>query len=448
MASKWYKPLLMSQALRAGWRHRLALRGWLLPVAAGIFVFGLGQELWFRYLPEYLRFLGASALTVGAFGALSDLLDAAYAYPGGWLSDRWGSRRSLLFFGALTALGFVVYLLWHSIAGIFLGLLLVMAWKSLGLPATFALVGEELAGSRRIVGFTVQSVLRRIPIVIAPPLGGLLLERLGMARGMRTSFAISIALSLAMLLALHLAFRRRSSPLPPLPPGEGRGEEFQSESRRGRSPAPAQELPLPPGEGRGEGGTHATTLHPTLKRLLVADCLIRLCEGLPDVFLVVWALEVLRISPSQFGLATSVLMGTSILSYLPAAALADRIEKKPFVIATFLFFTLFPIAVLLSRSFVQLLGAYVVGGMREIGEPARKALIVDLSPLEARGRTVGLYYSIRGFTVAGAALVGGALWTIRPSLTFLAAALLGLAGTLWAAVALPSRPEAVLEATR
>lgn len=415
----------MAQALQAGWRHRLALRGWLLPAAAGIFVFGLGQELWFRYLPEYLRFLGASALTVGAFGALSDLLDAAYAYPGGWLSDRWGSRRALLFFGSLTAMGFVTYLLWHSIGGVFFGLFLVMAWKSLGLPATFALVGEELSGSRRIVGFTVQSILRRIPIVIAPPLGGLLIERLGMAKGMNAGFTISIALSIAMILALRVAFRRERTPLPPLPPGEGRGE--------GETEAATPPIPR---------------LHPTLKRLLVADCLIRLCEGLPDVFLVIWALEVLRLSPSQFGLATSVLMATSILSYLPAAALAERIEKKPFVIATFLFFTLFPIAVLLSRSFFQLLGAYVIGGLREVGEPARKALIVDLSPLEARGRAVGLYYSIRGFTVAGAALVGGALWTIRPSLTFLAAALLGLAGTLWAAVALPSRPSAALEAIR
>jgi MFS family permease len=415
----------MAEVLGAGWRHRLALRGWLLPAAAGIFVFGLGQELWFRYLPEYLRFLGASALAVGAFGALSDLLDAAYAYPGGWLSDRWGGRRALLFFGSLTAMGFAVFFLWHSIAGVFFGLFLVMAWKSLGLPATFALVGEELSGARRIVGFTVQSILKRIPIVIAPPLGGLLIERQGMARGMRAGFAISIALSVAMLLALRIAFRREPAPL----------------------------LPLPPGEGRGEGLTKvtlgsSTTLHPTLKRLLVADCLIRLCEGLPDVFLVVWALEVLHLSPTQFGLATSVLMGTSILSYLPAAALAERIEKKPFVIATFLFFTLFPVAVLVSRSFVQLLGAYVVGGLREVGEPARKALIVDLSPIQARGRTVGLYYSIRGFTVAGAALIGGVLWTIRPSLTFLAAALLGVAGTLWAAVALPSRPAALLEATR
>src|SRR5215470_6985006 len=304
----------------SAWRHRLGLAGWLVPAAVGIFVFGFGQELWSRYLPEYLRFLGASAFVVGAFGALEDLLDAAYAYPGGWMSDRLGTGRALLLFGGLTAAGFLVYLVWRSIAGVFAGLFLVMAWKSFGLPATFALVGEELSGSRRIVGFTVQSILRRVPIVIAPPLGGLLIERLGMADGIRTGFLVSIGLAVVMLAGLAFAFR----------------------SRRGRSPTSAQVLPVPPGEGRGEGETPAQTrtktrLHPTLKRLLAADCLIRLCEGLPDVFLVVWALEVLRVSPSQFGLANSVLMATAILSYFPAAMLAERLEKKPFVIATFVF---------------------------------------------------------------------------------------------------------------
>ncbi|HEV2063922.1 MAG TPA: MFS transporter [Thermoanaerobaculia bacterium] len=396
----------MAAGVRNGWRRRLGLEGWLAPLAAGIFVFGLGEELWSRYLPEYLRFLGASALTVGAFGTLRDLIDAAYAYPGGWLSDRLGNRRALLLFGLFTTAGFVLYLSSGSIAGVFVGVFLVMAWKSLGLPATFALVGEELSGSRRIVGFTVQSILKRLPIVIAPPLGGLLIERLGVARGMRTGFIVSIAVSVAMLAGLWTAFRKRSLPLP--------------------------ETGTPQGS--------STRLHPTLKRLLIADCLIRLCEGLPDVFLVVWAIEILRVSPSQFGLATSVMMGTAILSYFPAAALAERVEKKPFVIATFLFFTLFPLAVVLSSTFSHLLGAYVIGGLREVGEPARKALIVDLSTLGARGKTVGLYYAIRGFTVAGAAAIGGALWTIRPALTFFAAAVLGVAGTLWAAVTLPKQP--------
>src|SRR5712691_6748754 len=195
----------MATAFGKDWRRRWGLAGWLAPVAAGIFVFGLGQELCTRYLPEYLRFLGASALIVGAFGALQDLLDAAYSYPGGWLSDRLGNRRALILFGCLTTAGFLVYLIWRSVAGVFLGVLLVMAWKSLGLPATFALVGEELEGSRRIVGFTVQSILKRLPIVVAPPLGGLLIERLGMAGGMRAGFLVSIEPSVAMVGGLGMA---------------------------------------------------------------------------------------------------------------------------------------------------------------------------------------------------------------------------------------------------
>ena len=358
-----------------------------------------------RYLPEYLRALGASALAVGAFGALKDLLDAAYAYPGGHVSDRLGSRRALLLFGALSTVGFAMLWTWPAIAGVFAALFFVMAWASLGLPATFALVGEELRPDRRIAGFTLQAILKRIPIVLAPPLGGLLLEKYGIVHGMRIGFAASIVLSAAMLWGLARAL------------SGGSGDAA--------SPAPP---PAP----------RTVRLRPALRQLLIADCLIRLCEGLPDVFLVIWAIELVRVSPAQFGLLTSVLMITAIASYAPAAALAGRAEKKPFVVLTYVFFTLFPLAVLGSRSFGQLVAAYAVGGLREIGEPARKALIVDLADPAARGRTVGLYYAIRGFAVAGAAAIGGALWTVRPALTFWAAAALGLAGTLWAALFLPS----------
>ena len=398
-----------------GASRRLGIQGGVGALAAALFVLGFGQELWARYLPEYLRVLGASALLVGAFGALQDLLDAAYAYPGGLLSDRLGSRRALLAFATATAAGLAIYLLFRSTAAIFCGLFLVTAWRSLGLPASFALVAEELAREDRIAGFTAQAVLKRLPIVIAPPLGGLLLERLGIAGGMRLAIAISLVLCLAMLAALRAAFR----------------------SRPQLADSPASMVPGRPASAAGA----AVKLHPVLKRLLVADCLIRLCEGLPDVFLVVWILEILRLSPARFGLLQSVLMGTAILSYLPAALLARRVEKKPFVVLTFFFFALFPVAVVLSRTFWQLAAAYAVGGLREIGEPARKALIVDLAGASAPGRTVGLYYAVRGFVVAGAAVAGGALWTIRPALTFWMAALLGSAGTLWSLLSLPRTEE-------
>jgi MFS family permease len=374
-------------------------------LAVALFVFGFGEELWFRYLPEYLRTLGASVFVVGLFGTVKDLLDAAYAYPGGWASDRLGTRRALLLFGGVTVAGYAVLWAWHSVAGVFAGIVLVMAWASLGLPATFALIGEELDERRRIGGFTVQAILKRLPIVVAPPLGGLLLTRLGTGPGIRLGLLASILLSLAMLVGLSLALRSAESP----------------------STTALRDLVKPP------------KLLPALRRLLEADCLIRLCEGLPDIFLVLWAIEIVGITPAQFGILVSVRTVTSIVSYAPAAALAGKTEKKPFVLLTYAFFTAYPLFVLFARSFAGLLAAWVVGGLSEIGEPARKALIVDLADPAARGRTVGVYYSLRGFAVAGAAAIGGALWTIRPALTFETAAALGVVGTLWAARFLPAR---------
>jgi MFS family permease len=180
-----------------------------------------------------------------------------------------------------------------------------------------------------------------------------------------------------------------------------------------------------------------------LRRLLLADILVRTCEALVDVFLVIYALDIVGISAPQYGILVSIQMTTSILCYLPAARLADRIGRGPLVIATFLAFALFPIAVVLATSFAGLVGAFVIGGLREIGEPARKALIVDLARPDLRARSVGLYYLVRSLSIAPAAFVGGLLWRTRPEFPFWLAGLFGLLGTLAFAVSgrTPSLPE-------
>ena len=70
--------------------------------------------------------------------------------------------------------------------------------------------------------------------------------------------------------------------------------------------------------------------------------------------------------------------------------LGDRIGRKPFVIATFVAFAAFPIAVVLAHDFATLVVAFVVGGLREIGEPARKAMVTELAPPEFRTQAIGV----------------------------------------------------------
>ena len=95
--------------------------------SAAVFILGLGEELWKKFLPKYLEALGATTGVIGLFGTAQDFFDAIYQYPGGWMADRFGRRMAFLSFVALASAGYVVYLLSPSWPFVFLGLALVMA---------------------------------------------------------------------------------------------------------------------------------------------------------------------------------------------------------------------------------------------------------------------------------------------------------------------------------
>src|SRR5690242_1540121 len=164
--------------------------------SAAVFILGLGEELWKKFLPKYLEALGASTGTIGLFGTAEDFFDAVYQYPGGWIADRFGRRRAFLLFVALASMGYLVYLLSLSWPFVFLGLALVMAWQSMASPAIFAIIGDALPRERRAMGFTLQSILKRVPIVIAPIAGGLLISSLGVVKGVHIALVITFVLAL------------------------------------------------------------------------------------------------------------------------------------------------------------------------------------------------------------------------------------------------------------
>jgi len=124
-------------------------------------------------------------------------------------------------------------------------------------------------------------------------------------------------------------------------------------------------------------------------------------------------------------------MATAIAVYIPVAYLADRGTKKPYIVLTFVFFTLFPLVLLFCQSFRLLVLAFILRGLKEFGEPARKALIVDLAPEGQKAAMFGAYYLVRDIIVAVAAFGGAFLWQISPATNFLTAFAFGIIGTVW-----------------
>ncbi|MEZ4425430.1 MAG: hypothetical protein R3E98_18680 [Gemmatimonadota bacterium] len=47
-------------------------------VAGAMFLMGLGEHLWRRFVPKYMEVLGAPAAAIGLYGSGQDLLDGLY----------------------------------------------------------------------------------------------------------------------------------------------------------------------------------------------------------------------------------------------------------------------------------------------------------------------------------------------------------------------------------
>jgi MFS family permease len=169
---------------------------------------------------------------------------------------------------------------------------------------------------------------------------------------------------------------------------------------------------------------------PALRHLLLSDVLVRVCERIPYAWVVLYAMNDVGVTATQFGLLTGIEMVTAMACLIPVAYLSDKYGREPFIVATFVFFTLFPLSLFFARNFAWLAVAFVIRGLKEFGETARKSLIIQFSPEPARGRTIGAYYLVRDCIATAAAFLGAALWKISPQINFAGATALGSAGTL------------------
>lgn len=384
----------------------LGLQRSTVAVLAMVVLVGMGERMAERFLPIYMLALGSGALAIGLLQAMDNLLSALYSFLGGYLSDHLGTRKSLLIFNLVAIAGFTLVILVPAWQAVLAGAVLFISWSAISLPATMSLIYKVLPQNKRTMGVSMHSLVRRIPMALGPLLGGLFIGVWGVRNGIRLAFGAALVMA---VVALVLQQRMIED--------DTRARDFTT----GAKNLTSEKHPL----------KLLRLMNPSMKRLLVADILVRFCEQIPYAFVVVWCMKTITqpVSAIQFGLLTTIEMATAVLVYIPVAYLADRSTKKPFVLVTFVFFSLFPLLLLFSRSLEWLIVAFILRGLKEFGEPTRKALIMDLSPNSCKAGMFGLYYLIRDVFVTAAALGGAVLWQISPQTNLLTAFAFGILGT-------------------
>lgn len=372
----------------------LGLKSGIVAMLGMAILVGMGEKMAERFLPLYLIALGGTPLIIGLLNGMDNLLSALYSFPGGWLSDKLGYKRALLIFNLLAIFGYIIVILIKSTWAVIIGSIFFLSWSAISLPATMSLVFTVLPKQKRGMGVTMHSLVRRIPMALGPLTGGFFITVYGTVTGVRYAFLAAIGFALIALVIQQVLIT-----------------------------APPQ---------KEAGSQHIKISFPkNLKHLLVSDILVRFCEQIPYAFVVVWVVQNQGLKASQFGVLTAIEMVTAMLIYIPVAWLADRSTRKPWIAITFVNFTLFPVLLSVSRSFPMLVLAFILRGLKEFGEPTRKALILDLAPDDAKATTFGTYYLIRDVIVSIAAFGGAFLWQRSPILNFYIAAMFGAVGTVY-----------------
>ena len=405
----------------ARWRDWLGLNSSTLALLATILLVTAGTELWAPLIPQYLKELrtralagsAATILLIGAYGFYRDALEAINYYAGGAISGRFNTRRSLLLFNLLPLAGLGLLLVWDAPIAVFLAIPFVFVWDSIAGPAVVTVVGDSVPADRRTMAFSLQAIGRRASRILAYVIAAPIVWYFGEINGVRANAAVAIAFILG---AVVIQYR------------------FMRTVSRDATPAIHQPRRL------------LRRFDPQLRRLLAADICARWAEGLAGPFIILYCVPIMSGEVAKgAALYTSVLLTiqavTNIILYVVIGPLASRegLAKKPYIGLTFVFFALFPLSLAVFGRTLGPLGlalAFVVGGLREIGEPARKAMIADLVPPDVKTQAIGLYWSARSVAVMWASPVGALLWIlgdhwrpgVGPMVTFGAAGLIGLLG--------------------
>ncbi|RDZ33652.1 MULTISPECIES: MFS transporter [unclassified Haloferax] len=410
-------------------RQFIGLERDVLVLSVAMFAFSLSFQMTGRYVPEYLRVLGAGATVVGLYGSVGNLIGALYPYPGGALSDRLGSRLSLTLFGTLSSAGFLFWFVAPQVpevtlAGvslepwlwIFVGLFLTQAWKSFGLGATFAIVKQSVPPERLAMGFASTEIFRRIGFLLGPLIAASLLAATAtFVEGFRYVLIVAAAFGIVATVAQHLLYDAGEDSL---------GRSF---------------------EGLAQLRDDLRSLPETLRPLLVADTLIRFANGMVYVFFVIVVTEFLEVGFTGFGVSLrpdaffGVLLGVemvvALLTKLPVSKLAERTGLKPVVALGFSVYAMFPVLLIFAPADQWVVVAlFAFSGLRFAGLPAHKALIVGPAERNAGGRVTGAYYLVRNTIVIPSAALGGWLYARDPTLAFSVASLVGAVGVVYFAL--------------
>lgn len=368
--------------------------------------------LWWPYRSLYILELGATKELLGMLLMLETVSSIIFQFPGGILADRIGRRKIIVLSSALRLASPLVYLFATNWTHVTPALVLASAGM-LGMPATNALIAESMPRESRGSGFAAYRTVTSIPMIVTNLMGGILMDYYGVLAGCRLVLVGSLAMAVVSVVMRWM---------------------FITET-------------LEPRKGTTEKGVSAMEILRDVRKLpreiwvLVAVTAISAFSARAMMsFMVIYGVEVVGLSKTQWGLiGTAVSIITTLLT-TPSGVIADRIGRKPIIIASRTLASLGTLGYTFSENFNHMCIVRGVGGIGSglggamwgpMGGPVWQALVADLTLPSERARIMGLIGTISSVVSTPASWAGGYMYdNISPALPFRLSFVLDTVGTV------------------
>ncbi|MFP3250912.1 MAG: MFS transporter [Thermoproteus sp.] len=385
------------------------LRGNVGVMIVSWFLFAVSSALTFPYLSEYMHLLGASDVDIGIATALGSLANMVAVLPGGVLTDVIGRRRSIVIgTWGVTATQFLYAAVvdWRMFVAVYV----VDSAMHFYQPALTAILLDSLPPDRRGGGMMLTAVLPQVPWLFLPPVGGYLLDVMGIA-GMRVSFLVSGAISAAVAF-----FRMRSL----------------TETVAARE-VPLRDAPKMVAQSlafwRGLGALDALSIYVLALGLVLNAASVPLQR-----FGVLYATGVLGLDDAAWGAIQSAATGIAMAFGLVMTPVIDRAPRATAMFSGLLLTAAGFLVAGLWRHVVALALAALTSGVGfEMVTAVRRAVIGDRVAQASRGRVMGASLALEYMGTVAGGLAGGPLYSASPNLSFLLAGFVVLASSLYLA---------------
>jgi MFS family permease len=365
------------------------------------------------YASLYYLSLGATPFLLSVMFFAGSLAIAFVQFPGGYLADKHGRRWLVATMSFGLALGYLFFIFapsWHFIV-------LGMIMQNLCLiytPALMSMMFDSLEPSKRGTGFNFQAVITSLIMLPAPLIAATLVLIDGEYASPQSDFGMRIAYSIVLVAYIIAAFLRLKLKETLVSNGEnGRPNILQA----------FRDYPKVVRESWQVWSKVPKSAYHLFLTTIGINGLVAGCQ----IFFVIYATEVLKITGTQYALIMAFMYLSIAIPALLAGFKMDTMGRKKFLILGYLLYIPAMLLFVVADFYILLVAFFLFGLGNMLRVNGSQVLFGDLIPRDLRGKAVGFLHFFLYFTQAFVYLLTGFLYSyVAPQLPFLLLAIAAL----------------------